>query len=129
MCRSKYLLFAFGFVSMLFSVSCSSTTDQASATTEAAGYHYGKYYLTEAEKSLTAEELLLRIKEEARICADSGAAKFKLDALEMPVFQQKTPSSMSMVRAKAYNERLVELGSSPVDISAEIKAANASPSS
>lgn len=123
--------------SILFATSCSNT-NQASATTSAAGYHKGKYYLTESEKGLTAEQLQLRIKEEACICADASSSRSKKSAVGTAVKlgvgvatgvgfdgdgKKKSAADMSRARMNAYNDRLVELEKAPLDLSAEVKAA------
>jgi hypothetical protein len=134
-----HLACVFSIFSMLINSGCTSTTNNASATTTATtGYHDGKYFLTESEKTLTPEQLHLRIKEEARICADPRAAEIKKsmagNALKLgvgiatgiginPQSKKKTPFEMSKARMQAYNERIVELGSPAVDIPSEIEGA------
>lgn len=126
-----------GVISVMLLSSCSSTTNQASASTPAAGYHHGTYYLTESEKNLTAEEVVLRIKEEARICAAPGNQSVKKSFLSNavkfgtgvavgvgvdPEANKKSPAEMSRARMTAYNARLTELGHQPLNLNEEISA-------
>ena len=137
MSHQKTLLLAFCLTSLLVTSSC-TTTNNASATTPATGYHKGKYYLTESEKSLTAEQLQLRIKEEAKICATPGSDQVKKsaasNALQVgcglalginidPNSQYRAPATMAKARMRAYNDRLVELEQPPLNINGEIQAA------
>lgn len=139
MSHPSYLLCLIS-IPLIFCCSSCSSTSQASASTAATGYHKGKYYLSDSERNLTAEQLQARIKEEARVCITPGANSIERSggsrALQLGtgvIFGvgvnseggKVAPASVSKAKMRAYNSRLAEMEQTQVDIGAEIAAAKA----